>query len=56
MEYVAVVGVTVFDKSCWLHHLTEQQIGSNQIAAEMALEKVDVKVDQVVEKMGELEV
>ena len=55
MEYVAAVGVMVFDNSCRLCDSTEHQVGSNQVAAEIVLEKVDMKVDQVVEKMGELE-
>ena len=55
MEYVAAVSVTVFDESCRLCDLTECQVGSNQVAVEMVLEKVDMKVNQVVEKTGELE-
>ena len=45
MEYTAAISVMVFDKLCCLHDLTEHQVGSNQVAAEMALEKVDIKVD-----------
>ena len=55
MEYAAVVGITVFDESCCLCDLTEQQVGSNQVAAEMVLEKADMKVDQAIEKVGEME-
>ena len=55
MEYMAAIGVMVFDESCCLCNLTECQVGSNQVVAEMALEQVDMKVDQVIEKMGELE-
>ena len=55
MEYAAVVGITVFDESCCLRDLTERQVGSNQVAAEMVLEKADMKVDQAIEKVGEME-
>ena len=55
MEYAAAVGVTVFYELCRLCDLTECQVGSNQVVVEMTLEKVNMKVDQAVEKMGELE-
>ena len=48
MEYAGVVRVVVFDESCRLRDLTEAQVGRNQFA-------MDVAVDRLEDRVGNME-
>ena len=47
MEYVGAVGVVVFDESCCLHDLTEDQVGRNQFAMDVAVDRLDEKDEEL---------
>ena len=55
MEYAGALGTIVFDKSCRLRDLTERQIGRNQHATDVELERLDGEADHVAERIGVLE-
>ena len=55
MEYAGALGVIVFDESCRLRDLTEAQVGRNQYAMDVELERLDGEVDHAVERIGTLE-
>ena len=55
MEYTGALGTIVFDKSCRLCDLTEAQIGRNQYATDVELERLDGEVDHAAERIGALE-
>ena len=55
MEYAGTLGVIVFDESCRLRDLTEAQIGRNQYATDVELERLDGEVDHAAERIGALE-
>ena len=55
MEYAGALGTIVFDESCRLRDLTEAQIGRNQYAADVELERLDGEADHAVERIGALE-
>ena len=55
MEYAGALGTIVFDESCRLHDLTEAQIGRNQYATDVELERLDGEADHTVERIGALE-
>ena len=41
MEYAGALSTIVFDKSCRLHDLTEAQVGRNQFAMDVAVDRLD---------------
>ena len=47
MEYVGVLGTIIFDKSCHLHDLTEAQVGRNQFAMDMVVDRLDERINEV---------
>ena len=47
MEYAGAVGVVVFDKSCRLRDLTEDQVGRNQFAMDVAVDRLDEKDEEL---------
>ena len=62
MEYAGAVGVVVFDESCHLRDLTEDQVGQNQFAMDVAVDRLDEKdeelegrADEASEQMSMLE-
>ena len=55
MEYAGALGTIVFDKSCRLRNLTEAQIGRNQYATDVELERLGGKADHAAERIGALE-
>ena len=55
MEYASALGTIIFDKSCRLHDLTEAQIGRNQYATDVELERLDGEADHAAERIGALE-
>ena len=55
MEYAGALGTIVFDKSCRLRDLTEAQIGRNQYATDVALERLDGEADHAAEWIRVLE-
>ena len=55
MEYAGALGTIVFDESCRLRDLTEAQIGRNQYATDMELERLDGEADHATERIGGLE-
>ena len=55
MEYAGALGTIIFNESCHLHNLTEAQIGCNQFAMDMAVDRLDREVDHVSERLSTLE-
>ena len=55
MEYAGALGVIVFNESCRLRDLTEAQIGCNQYATDVELERLDGEADHAMERIGVLE-
>ena len=55
MEYAGALGTIVFDESCRLRNLTEAQIGRNQYATDVELERLDGEADHAAERIGGLE-
>ena len=55
MEYAGALGVIIFDESCRLWDLTEAQVGCNQYATDVELERLDGEVDHAAERIGALE-
>ena len=55
MEYAGALGTIVFDESCRLRDLTEAQIGRNQYATDVELERLDGEADHAAERIGGLE-
>ena len=55
MEYTGALGTIVFDKSCRLRDLTEAQVGRNQYATDVELERLDGEADHAAERIGALE-
>ena len=47
MEYAGVVGVVVFNESCRLRDLTEDQVGRNQFAMDVAVDRLDEKDEEL---------
>ena len=47
MEYAGAVGVVVFDESCHLRDLTEDQVGRNQFAMDVAVDRLDEKDEEL---------
>ena len=55
MEYTGALGTIVFNESCRLRDLTERQIGRNQHAIDLELERLDGEADHAAERIGALE-
>ena len=55
MEYTGALGTIIFDKSCHLCDLTEVQVGRNQFAIDMAVDRLDREVDHTSERLSTLE-
>ena len=55
MEYAGALGTIIFDKSCRLCDLTEAQVGRNQFAMDIAVDRLDGEVDHAAEWIGALE-
>ena len=55
MEYAGALGTIVFDESCRLRDLTEAQVGRNQYATDVELERLDGEADHAAERIGALE-
>ena len=55
MEYSSALGTIIFNESCCLHDLTEAQIGRNQFAMDVAVDRLDGEVDHASERISTLE-
>ena len=55
MEYAGALGTIIFDESCRLRDLTEAQIGQNQFAVDIAVDRLDGEADHATERIGALE-
>ena len=55
MEYASALSTIAFDESCCLRDLTEAQIGRNQYATDVELERLDGEADHAAERIGVLE-
>ena len=55
MEYAGALSTIVFDKSCRLHDLTEDQVGRNQFAVDVVVDRLDGEANHAVEWIGVLE-
>ena len=55
MEYASALSTIVFDESCRLHDLTEAQVGRNQFAMDVAVDRLDGKADHAAERILALE-
>ena len=55
MEYAGMLSTIVFDKSCRLCDLTEDQVGCNQFAMDVAVDCLDGEADHAAERIGVLE-
>ena len=55
MEYASALSTIVFDKSCRLRDLTEDQVGCNQFVTDMAVDRLDGEADHATEWIGVLE-
>ena len=47
MEYTGALGMIIFDESCCLHDLTKAQVGRNQFAMDVAMDRLDERIDEV---------
>ena len=55
MEYAGALSTIVFDESCRLRNLTERQVGQNQFAVDVAVDRLDGEADHAAEQIGVLE-
>ena len=55
MEYASALRTIVFDESCRLRDLTEAQVGRNQFAVDVAMDRLDGEADHAAEHIGVLE-
>ena len=55
MEYAGALGTIIFDEACWLRDLTEAQIGWNQFAVDVVVDRLDGEADHAAECIGALE-
>ena len=55
MEYASALGTITFDESCYLRDLTEAQVGHNQFAMDVVVDRLDGEVDYVLERLSALE-
>ena len=50
MEYAGALGTIIFDESCRLCDLTEAQVGCNQFAVDVVVDRLDGEADHAVER------
>ena len=55
MEYARALGTIIFNDSCCLCNLTEAQVGHNQFAMDVAVDRLDGEVDHASERLSALE-
>ena len=55
MEYAGALGTIIFDESCRLRDLTEAQVGHNQFAMDVAVDRLDGEIDHMSERLSALE-
>ena len=55
MEYTGALGTIIFDELCRLRDLTEAQVGRNQFAMDVAVDRLDGEVDHALERISALE-
>ena len=55
MEYAGALGTIIFNESCCLCDLMEVQVGRNQFAMDVAVDRLDGEVDHVSERLSVLE-
>ena len=55
MEYAGALGTIIFDKSCCLRNLMEAQVGRNQFAVDVTVDRLDGEADHAAERIGALE-
>ena len=55
MEYASALGTIIFDESCRLRDLTEAQVGRNQFAVDVAVDRLDGEADHAAERIRALE-
>ena len=55
MEYAGALGTIIFDESCRLCDLTEAQVGCNQFAMDVAVDRLNREVDHTLERLSALE-
>ena len=55
MEYAGALGTIVFDESCRLCDLTEAQVGRNQFAVDVVVDRLDERADHASECLLMLE-
>ena len=55
MEYAGALGTIIFNELCQLCNLTEAQIGRNQFAMDVAVDRLDGEADHAAEHIGALE-
>ena len=55
MEYAGALGTIIFDESCRLRNLTEAQVGRNQFAMDVAIDRLDGEADHTAERISALE-
>ena len=55
MEYSGALGTIIFDESCRLCNLTEAQVGRNQFAMDVAVDRLDGELDHASERISALE-
>ena len=55
MEYAGALGTIIFNKSCHLCDLTKAQVGHNQFAMDVAVDRLDGEVDHALERLLTLE-
>ena len=55
MEYASALGTIIFDELCCLHNLTEAQVGCNQFAMDVVVDRLDGEVDHASKRLSALE-
>ena len=55
MEYTGALGTIIFDESCCLCNLTEAQVGRNQFALDIVVDRLDGEADHAAECISVLE-
>ena len=55
MEYSGALGTIIFNELCRLRDLTEAQVGQNQFAMDVAVNRLDGEVDHASERLSTLE-
>ena len=55
MEYTGALGTIIFDESCHLQDLTEAQVGRNQFAVDVVVDRLDGEADHAAERIRALE-